>query len=90
MNAKEAVAAARTNLVEIFADDLDAPPQLEEVRFDTEKASWLVTFTIRRKTADVNRMSRMLGPAELKVVSISDTDGKFIGIVNREPMTAWR
>ena len=90
MDVKEAVAAAKKYVTEVFFEEIDARPRLEEVWFNHEKNEWYVTLTIWRRTAEAKHTLAMTGPSELKVVCISDTDGKPLSIRNREPMPAWR
>mgnify|MGYP001156639380 CR=1 FL=1 len=79
MKAKEAVAAAKKHLIEIFSGEDIEPPTLEEVWLDNEDKTWAVTFAVRRKRSALSVTDR-LGLRDLKVVRISDKDGSVVAI----------
>ena len=79
---KQAVAAAKQQLVDIFAGEGIAPPTLEEIWFDQDEKAWVVTFGIRR-IDDAGKVIDRLGLRDLKVVRISDQDGSILAIRDR-------
>jgi len=85
MEAKEAVAAAKTYFRELSPDD--PPPSLEEIWFEDQGGVWCVTLGVRRLAAGPNSigMAALSGQSlAYKVVRIRDKDGKPISVRNRE------
>lgn len=82
MEPREAVAAAKKHLIDIFAGENIEPPTLEEVWFDAKDQTWAVTLAVRRKGAAGSVIDR-LGLHDLKVVRIADKDGRVVAIRDR-------
>lgn len=86
MDVKQAIATARKQFSEVFADE-DKQPTLEEVWFDDRNSSWNITFGLRRfgqKPSGV--LPGLLGPViEYKTVTLTDLDGKILSIKIRQP-----
>lgn len=85
MNAKEAVAAAKAHVTNVFGDDLAAPPVLEEIWFGDVDGIWSITLRVQRSDlGTVREMLGMDGHRDLKVVRLQDRDGKVLSIRNRD------
>ena len=88
MAPKEAVTAAK----DIFLELVGEAPTLEEIWFDDKRHEWCVTFGIRRRT--INTVGNIMGAVQsrelidYKVVRISDADGTFVSIRNRDDQRA--
>jgi len=90
MEVKEAVAAAKTYVLELFSEEDISDLGLEEVSFDDRADQWLVTLGFARpweKTA-TSLAAVIQGGIKprrsYKVVHISDKTGAFVSVTNRE------
>jgi hypothetical protein len=92
MEVKEAVAAAKRYIQELFADEDIADVGLEEVEFDNARNVWNITtgFSRVREPADAPPFGNFLMPKRrvrsYKIVRISDRSGKILSVKNREPV----
>jgi hypothetical protein len=92
MEVKEAVAAAKRYIQELFADEDIADVGLEEVEFDNARNIWNITtgFSRFREPIDAPPFGNLLVPKRrvrsYKVVRISDKNGKILSVKNREPV----
>jgi len=91
MNVKEAVAAAKAYISDLFASEGISNLGLEEVEYDNAKKVWLVTLGFSRpwEATEAGQVAvRLWGSNKeraFKVVCISDTTGQVISVKNREP-----
>lgn len=90
MDVKEAVGRGRDYLGLVFSDEKIAEVRLEEVRYDRDERSWLVTFSMLRPGMHKPRHSfdkpskfRPL-EADYKVVKIPEDDREHPSIKIRE------
>ncbi len=74
MDAKQAVAAAKQHLTEVFAGEFADEPSLEEVWFDDETQDWCVTFGLKRSRVSVG-LGPLVMPFDYKVVRLPDDGG---------------
>ena len=86
MTPKEAIATAKAHISEIFVDEIDYGPKLEEIWFDDEKKEWYITLTVWRKFYNPSGNPLLTGPSEMKLVRIRDADGRPVAILNHVPM----
>ena len=90
MNVKEAVAAAKTYVIELFAEENISDLGLEEVSFDEQKDQWLVTLGFARPweraaTGFAAMLQAGINPRRsYKIVRISDETGTAVSVTNRE------
>jgi hypothetical protein len=91
MDVREAVAAAKKNLGEIFSEEAISNLGLEEVEFDEPSRAWSVTLGFSRPwdlVKGVVAVMSSLQRREYKVVRIADDTGKLLSIKNRETTDA--
>ena len=89
MDAKQAVATAKTHLLEIFADEMLSAPRLEEIWLDESEHVWCITFGFFRKPdSALTSMTGTFSSFEYKVVRVDDATGQSRSIRNREPAAA--
>lgn len=94
MDVKQAVAAAKTYVTEVFSEEATMAPTLEEVWFDEKKKMWCITLGLRRAENSGERDWRdPLGLKDrpvpnYKVVRVADKDGRVESVKNREPVGA--
>lgn len=94
MDVKEAVAAAKRYIEEVFSDEGIAEIGLEEVEFDNARDVWRITMGFSRERMVVDMSSPALGHLlaprrrvrSYKVVRISDKNNKVLSVKNREPV----
>jgi hypothetical protein len=79
---KEAVAAAKKQLIEIFSGEGIAPPTLEEIWYDEVEQVWVVTLGVRR-VDQAGKIVDRLGLRDYKAVRVSDKDGSVVAIRDR-------
>ena len=91
MDLKEAIALAKQNIGDVFAEERISDLRLEEVEFDDSSQTWAITIGFAWPWEDA-RIAGM--PAEMfprkrdyKVVRISDKNRKVLSVKNREPVT---
>jgi hypothetical protein len=85
MDAKEAIAAAKAYVQTLFADDGAMNIGLEELRFDPDKALWLVTIGFTRTWEGPQGAARFdrsgkPWPRTFKTVEINDISGRILGL----------
>lgn len=85
MDATQAIATAKQYVSVLFADDGAVNIGLEELKFDTESAHWLVTIGFTRKwegPQGVGRWNRegTPWPRTFKTVEIEDATGRVVGL----------
>lgn len=85
MTPKEAVAAAKDYVADLFASDGARNIGLEELRFDGREGRWLVTVGFSRDWEGPQEVSRWVGGRDegswsrtFKTVAISDVDGRVV------------
>lgn len=89
MDVKQAVAAAKAHLLDVFGAEMMSDPRLEEVWFDEGERVWCVTLGFYRKPDEL--MSKVAGSFstyDYKVVRLEGVDGKPRSIRNREQAAA--
>ena len=90
MDVKEAVAAAKSYIVDLFAEENISDLGLEEVSLDEQAGQWLVTVGFARpwdKAASGFAAVLQAGVnprRSYKVVRISDNTGTVVSVNNRE------
>lgn len=83
MEPRQAVAAAKTALSVVFAEEAQATaPTLEEIWFEPGDQLWCVTLGLHRRSGLT--FGPLLDPTVFKVVRIRDKDGSLVSIKNRE------
>jgi hypothetical protein len=94
MDVKEAVAAAKNYLSDLFSNEGLENIRLEEVEYDDANASWNITLGfLRRRQAPLDGLmasvlsgiDRQYEPREYKIVRISDSSSTVKSVKNREP-----
>lgn len=86
MEVKQAVAAAKKYVEELFAGESPASVGLEEVEFDDDLKQWLVTVGFVRPWDKSGMLADFSPPPRTyKIITISDATGKALSIRNREP-----
>jgi hypothetical protein len=95
MKVREAVAAAKAHIQELFSDEQIANLGLEEVEFDEAAKTWTVTLGFSRPWDKPVGPLANLTPLELrpwrrdyKIIQISDATGNLISMKNRETADA--
>ena len=87
MDVKEAVAAAKKYIAELFAQENITRLGLEEVEFDEQEGEWRVTVGFSRPwdapSALLSITQQLNSPRSYKVVRISDA-GAALSVKNRE------
>ena len=89
MDVKQAVAAAKVHLLDVFGAELMSAPRIEEVWFEDVGRVWCVTLGFFRKPDDL--MAKAAGTFstyDYKVVQIEDFSGKPLSIKNRDRVAA--
>jgi hypothetical protein len=89
MDVKEAVAAAKKFIAELFAQENITRLGLEEVEFDEQEGEWRVTVGFSRPwdaaaSALLSITQQANPPRSYKVVRISDSTGAALSVKNRE------
>jgi len=85
MNVKEAVAAAKAYVADLFSNEPVQHIGLEEVEFDADRRIWSITIGFTR--AWLPKLPPLIyspKDRDYKVVRISDSDGQVLSIKNRE------
>ena len=89
MDVKQAVAAAKAHLLDVFGAELMSAPRLEEVWFDDAERVWCVTLGFFRKPDDLmTKAAGSFSTYDYKVVRVEDSTGKPRSIRNREQAAA--
>ena len=90
IDAKQAIAIAKSHLAEMFADELTAKPTLEEIWLDEKTETWCITLGVRRPTNHVERrdwnvlMNGGRTVPDYKVARVSRKTGEVVSVLNRE------
>lgn len=96
MDVKDAIKAAKTYVREVYGDsETISDLSLEEVEFDGSSGRWLITVEFSRPISSglrtrAREILEALGDPVVprrrvqKVVLVSDADGKFVAMKNRE------
>ncbi len=88
MEAKEAIAAAKAYLEELFGPELMSPPRLEEIWFDESDKAWCVTFGFFRKPDEVLKTTGRYSTYVYKVVRLTKATGTPVSIKDRDRVAA--
>jgi len=90
MEAKEAVATARTYFGDLFAEEGADRARLEEIWFDETKDEWCVTMGIRRSGTSSSALDpfQRTPYVDYKTIRISDKDKKVLSVRIRDPKAA--
>ena len=89
MDAKQAVEAAKSHLLDVFGAEMMSAPRIEEVWFEEAERQWCVTLGFFRKPDDlVAKAAGTFSTYDYKVVRIEDITGKPRSIKNREQAAA--
>lgn len=93
MDMKEAVRAAKDQILHVFGDEVLSDPRLEEVEFDDNGGMWHITIGFYRRP-DLPPLDGMQGALsavlrttprrEYKLVQVSDLTRKAISVKDRE------
>jgi hypothetical protein len=85
MDVKEAVAAAKQHIRELFAEEAIENLGLEEVEFNDQAREWQITLGFSRpwNIPSLNPFADQRSRS-YKVVRISEQTGKVISVKNRE------
>lgn len=88
MDARDAIARAKTYVAEVFADDKPRNIGLEEIRFDEDQKAWLITVGFSRPWDAARPYVTALGQdidlrRTYKVVRVGDADGAIVSLTNR-------
>lgn len=89
MDAKGAVKAAKTYLIELISEENPTNIGLEEIEHDEAKGVWLVTLGFSRPWNTVrNALTSLAGEAAPKrayrVLAVREEDGEVLSIKRRE------
>ena len=93
MNMREAVAAAKFHLAQLFQDENITNVGLEEIEYDEMRGQWRVTISFSRNwqpSQEDGKLSAAIARAALdrqrahKVVTINNGDGQIVSVKNRE------
>lgn len=90
MNVKEAVQIAKAYIADIFAEEHVAKIGLEEVEFEPETGTWLVTIGFSRvwDTDSALVTAIMSSQRAYKSLKIDDADGRVLAMKDRTPQAA--
>ena len=85
MDVKQAVAAAKQHVAELFANEGLTDLGLEEVDYDDARDEWLITVGFARPW-DVAGLARILEsvPRRTYKITVIDRTGKALSVKNRE------
>ncbi len=89
MNVKEAVARAKTHILDLFADENLANVGLEEVEHEDDSDEWIVTIGFSRPWDESRNTFSALASVNTpprrayKVVRISNQSGQVLSVKNR-------
>ena len=85
MDVKQAVAAAKQHIAELFANEGVADLGLEEVDYDDAREEWRITVGFARRW-DLMRSIRLIDPAPRRTykIVVIDQTGKALSVKNRE------
>lgn len=83
MEAKQAIATAKTYLIEMMEGDLASAPRLEEVWQDS-KATWHIIFGFYRPPGEQSGIAGLkpFSTYERKAVRVDATSGKALSILD--------
>lgn len=90
MDAKLAVATAKSYIQDLFGDEQISNTGLEEIQYEDVPGRWKITVGFTRPWDGPRNVYDAIRQATLparsyKVVTISDEDGKVISVTNRDP-----
>ncbi len=92
MSVKQAIAVAKSFVIDVLADEEPMNVGLEEVEFDDRHDNWLVTIGFSRPWNHAGGPLAGLGggPAEraYRVVTVSDADGMATAMKRRDEIEA--
>ena len=92
MDVKEAVAAAKSYVTDIFSSERISAVQLEEVEFDDKQLVWNITVGFWRRADDEDfpyasqlqaALSRVAKQRSFKIVRLRDSDGQVLSLKHR-------
>lgn len=86
MDVKEAVAAAKTYIVQLFEEEKISDLGLEEVLLDEPSGFWSITIGFTRPWDNRSSFANALQGQQrsYKVVKISNDTGKVVSVLNRQ------
>ena len=85
MEVREAIARAKTYVIDVFAEEHASDFRLEEVEFDHEHDRWNITISFTREARGDDAISQLLSRQRTyRSVSMDDTSGKMISIKHRD------
>lgn len=95
MQVKEAVAAAKAYIQDVFAEESISNLGLEEVQFEPDANSWKITVAFSRPWSShrtraqqvMESLGEQITPQRRvqKVVTVSGDDGLVLSVKNRDP-----
>ena len=89
MDVKQAVAAAKVHLLDVFGAELMSTPRIEEVWFEDVGRIWCVTLGFFRKPDELaTKAAGTYSTYDYKVVRIEDASGNPLSIKNRDQVAA--
>lgn len=86
MNAKQAIAKAKTSVADLFENEGVHDIRLEEIRFDDVPSQWLVTVGFLRGKPSSGTILDKIQPEwrrEYKVVAISNSTEEAVSVTIR-------
>jgi len=91
MEVRDAVAASKKYVQDIFSEEKISNLGLEEVEFDEATGIWCITLGFSRPWESPQNalaaIARQLQPPRAyKIVCISDKTGQLVSVKNREPV----
>ena len=89
IDAKQAIALAKAHLIELFSDESQTKPTLEEIWLEEAEPVWCITLGVRRPTNYVEKDGRGIlyggrTVPDYKVVRVSQKDGTIHSVKHRE------
>jgi hypothetical protein len=88
MEIKEAAQRAKKQIAELFTEEGVKHIGLEEIQYDSAGGAWRVTVGFSRPW-DQHPLTELMDSGrkrgrDMKVVTLSDTDGSILSVKNRE------
>lgn len=90
MDVRDAVAAAKKHVQDLFSEEKILNLGLEEIEFDESTGIWCITLGFSRpwempQNALAVLARQLQPPRAYKIVRISDKTGQLLSVKNREP-----
>ena len=92
MSVKQAIAVAKTFVVDVLADENPTNIGLEEVEFDDREDNWLITIGFSRPwnsaAGPLAGLSAVRPERAYRVVTVSDAEGRAVAMKRRDEIEA--